>query len=126
MPALLEDRDRRKRKACIRKGPHRDGDLLFVTFLGVEDRRPAIRAESECESSAFVSYPDELSAIALYGHGPAGKARLRAKDAAGPALASLAMADGDPDRFSVDLRPELTSNCKMQAELTQRLPWGEL
>jgi hypothetical protein len=112
MPALLVDRDRRGRKASVRKGPHRNGDVLFVTFLDVEDRRPALRAESERESSAFVSHPNELRAMALDGHGFASKVRLRAKDAAGSALASVTMADGDTDRFSEDLCPELTATAR--------------
>lgn len=112
MPAFLVDRDRRGRKARVREGPHGDGDVLFVSFLDVEDRRPAFRAESERESSAFVSHPNELRAIALYGHGTARKGRLRAKDAAGSALASVAMANGDADRFSGDLRPELTATTR--------------
>jgi hypothetical protein len=87
MPALLVNRDRRRRNVCVRKGPHRDGDMLFVTFLDVEERRPAFRAEGERESSAFVSHPNELRAVAPDGHGPAREACLRAKDAAGSALA---------------------------------------
>jgi hypothetical protein len=121
MPALLVDRDRRGRKACVREGPHRNGDLLFVTFLDVEDRRPAFRAEGEPESSAFVSHPNELSAIALYGHGLARETRLRAKDAAGSALARVAVADGDADWIPANFRLKLTAtarckpNCNMDS-----------
>jgi hypothetical protein len=124
MPALLVDRDRRGRKACVRKGPHRNGDVLFVTFFDVENRRAAFGAESERECSAFVSHPNELRAVALEAHGLAREACLRAKDAAGSALASVAMADGGTDRLSEDLRPELTRNCKMQAELSFKDSYG--
>ena len=103
MPTLLVDRDRRGRKVRVREGPDRDGDLLIVAFLDVEDRRPAFRAEGEPEPPAFVSDSDELRAIALNAHGLAGKARLRAKDAAGPALAGVAVADGDADWISAHL-----------------------
>jgi hypothetical protein len=115
MPTLLVDRDRRGRKARVREGPDGDGDLLFVTFLDVEDRLAAFGAEGEPESCAFVSDSDELRAVALYGHGLAGKARLRAKDAAGPALTSVAVADGDTDWFSVDLSPKLTAATRCDA-----------
>ncbi len=79
MPALLVDRDRWGWKARVREGPDRDGDLLSIPFLDVEDRRPAFRAEGELESCAFVSDPDKLRAIALDGHGLAREERLRAK-----------------------------------------------
>ena len=93
MPTRLVDRDRRGRKARVREGSDGDGDLFFVAFLDVEDRRSAFGAEGEPEPSALLSDSDELRAIALYGHGLAGKARLRAENAAGPALASVAVAD---------------------------------
>ncbi len=115
MPTLLVDRDRRGWKVRVREGPDGDGDLLFVTFLDVEDRRPAFGAEGEPEPSAFVSDSDELRAIALDGHGLAGKARLRAKDAAGPALASVAVADGDADRISTNFRLKLTATTRRDA-----------
>src|SRR5918993_58961 len=112
MPALLEDRDRRGHKARVRKGPHRNGDVFFVAFLDVEDRRAASRTESKSKFSAFTTHPNELVAFALYGHRPARETRLRAEDAAGSALASVAMADGDTDRFSENLRPELTATAR--------------
>ena len=124
MPALLVDRDRRGREVCVRKGPNWDGDMLFVPFLDVEDCRSAFRAESERESPALVSHPNELRAIALYGHGPSSKARLRAKDAAGSALASVAMADGDTARFSEDLRSELTATARCKPNCHLGTPMG--
>ena len=104
--------------------PRSAGDVLFVTFLDVEDRRPALRAESERESSAFVSHPNELRAMALDGHGFASKVRLRAKDAAGSALASVAMADADTARFSEDLRPELTATARCKPNCHLWTPMG--
>ena len=68
MPALLVDRDRRGHKARVRKCPNRNCDAFLVAFLDVEDRRAASRAESERESSALISHPNELGAFALYGH----------------------------------------------------------
>ncbi len=38
MPTLLIDRDRRGWKVRVRERPDRDGDLLFIPFLDVEDR----------------------------------------------------------------------------------------
>lgn len=115
MPALLVDRDPRGRKARVREGPDGDGDLSFVTFLDIEERRPALGAEGEPEPSALVSDSDKLRAVALYGHGLAGKARLCAEDAAGSALASVAVADGDTERFSADLRPKLSATTRCDA-----------
>src|SRR5919107_2062338 len=115
MPALLVDRDRRGRKACVRKGPHGNGDLLFVSFLDVEDRRAAFRAESELESSAFVSHPNELRAIAPDIHRLTREACLGAEDTASSALASVAVADGDADGISAYLRPELTATARGKA-----------
>jgi hypothetical protein len=115
MPALLVDRDRWDWKVRVRKGPDRNGDVLFVPFLDVEECRATSRAESERKSCAFVSHPNELCAIALDGDGVAREARLRAKDAAGSALASVAVADGDTDRFSAYFHPELTATARGKA-----------
>jgi hypothetical protein len=88
---------------------------MITPFLDVEDRRRAFGAEGEPEPSAFVTDPDELRAIALDGHRPAGEDRLRAEDAAGSALAGVSVADGDTDRVSADLRPKLSATAKRDA-----------
>jgi len=115
MPALLVDRDLWGREMCVRKGPDGYGDVSFIPFLDVEDRRPACGAEGEPEPCALVSDPNELRASALDGNGFAGKGGLRAKDTAGSALASVAVADSDVERISAYFRSKLTTTARCGA-----------
>jgi hypothetical protein len=114
MPALLVDRDRRGWESRVREGPNGNFDHLFITFFDVEDRRSASRAEGKPEPRASVSDPNELRAFTLDSRSLARKGRLRTKDAAGSSLASVAVADGDPDGISTDFRsePTATARCK--------------
>src|SRR5215203_1530879 len=112
MPALLVDRDRWGREMRVREGPHRDGNISFVTFLDVKDSRSTFGAKGEAELPALVPHPDELLAVPFNVHGLTRKPRLRAKDAASPALAGVAVADGDADRLGANLRPKLSATTR--------------
>ena len=112
MPALLVDRDRWGREMRVPEGPHRDGNISFVTFLDVKDSRSTFGAKGEAELPALVPHPDELLAVPFDVHGLTRKPRLRAKDAASPALAGVAVADGDADRLGANLRPKLSATTR--------------
>ena len=103
------DGDTRSREAGIGKGANRDAVEILHPLKLVVDGRTALRAEVKLDSRSLVADPDKLSGGAGDSHMFAKKPGLLAKDAAGPALASQAMADGDAYRLTGNLRGKLTT-----------------
>src|SRR5688572_22079525 len=109
VPAAVMDRDLRRGETRVGEGAHRDADRgLLVTLFGVEERRPADRAEPERESGSLIAHTRKLggSARDSVRGGEAGQGR---KDDSGSALAGQAVADADPDRLPLDLAAQLAA-----------------
>ena len=109
MSATVIDRILRWRKAWIGEGAHGDTHRrLFVTFFGVEHGCPADRAEPELEPGPLVTNANVLSCGAkdLVGWGEAGQ---RCKDAPRPTLTGKAVANADPEWFTLNFDTQLTA-----------------
>lgn len=100
MHPILVDGDCRGREAGVCEGPDGDRYELVETLKLIVDRRTAGRAEMELGSGTFIADALEHRRSARDGHIPARKAGLLPEDAARPALASQAMANGDTHRFA--------------------------
>ena len=97
----LVDGDARLRKSRIGEGADCYRDHIWKGAQHPVDGRAAIGAEVEGQAVAAVGNARERCGTPLDLHPIAGKARLDAKYAAGPLLTLQAMADGDPNRFTV-------------------------
>lgn len=103
------DGDTRSREAGIGKGTNRDAVEILHALKLVVDGRTAFRAKVKLHSRSLVADADKLGGGTGDSHMLAKKSGLLAKDAAGPALAGQAMADGDTHRFTGNLSAELTT-----------------
>lgn len=97
---LLVHRERWRRKSWFGEGPDRHHYRAGQFVDGVVHRGSAVRAEAEPGVRAFVTNSDVLAGLAADKNLFACEARLGAEDAAGPAPAGKAMADGDSGSLS--------------------------
>ena len=106
-PALVDGNPRR-RKARIGERADRNADRPLVTFLRVEHRGAADRAEAESEPGALITGADVFGGSAGYliRRRKAGK---RGEDGSCSPLALEAVTNANPTRFAVNLDPELAA-----------------
>ncbi|GLR14359.1 hypothetical protein GCM10007907_31490 [Chitinimonas prasina] len=107
--ALLIDGDTRRREARIGECPYGNGEVRIQPAQLVVDRSTAMGAKVEPDLRAFIPDPHILGRGACKHYLLATESGLLAKDAARPALAGQAVADGDAHRFADDLGRELTA-----------------
>jgi hypothetical protein len=112
MSAAVVDRIPRTREAGVGEGAH--GDLngrLFLTFLGVEHGRSADRAEPESELAPLVTDANVLSCVAKdFVRG--GKRCQRCKDTARSTLTGEAVANADPEWFTLNFSAQLAAGTR--------------
>src|SRR5580698_5352743 len=112
MPPPVVDGNARGREGGIGEGPDGDRDThIFLAVLGMEEVRPADRAEAEGEPRALVAGANIFGRLAEdpIGRGEAGQG---GEDAAGSPLAGQAMTDADAARLALNLDAQLAARTR--------------
>lgn len=109
MLAAVVNRIPRRRKIRIAEGADGNGDgSVFISLLGMENRRSTDGAEAEPEFCAPIAGANIFRCRAM---NPVGRRETgeSGKDASGAALTGKAVTDADPLRFAVNFDPQLAA-----------------